>query len=284
MSGYRLPVVISAIVVGVSIAFIMAVLYLGSINVLWSNIQNSFGHSMFHHLEKIVMGAVYAQAYSLLIVLSLLAGALTVYLSRAHIGDNKSALLAGAFTGVVIASIFSLAAISFAFTMTPGGMASDSVQLYLQYLVTNLLQVLFISLVVPGLFTLPGAAIGGLAGRRSMIGAEDRPTNYLRPAFWILLSTIAGLLIAALMSTLIAQAYNLPPGYPFLFSLPLIVTLPMLAAVVARPLKIRSVPALFLILGLSILAIILIPMISVILACQTGIIYAPPYEWEQFVH
>lgn len=275
-----LPVIVRAILIGVPIAISMAVLYLLVLMMLWWNIQGSFGHSMFHHLEPFVMGAEYTQGYSLLIVLSLLAGALTTYVSRSFIKNSKSALIAGAITGLVIVSTFCLAAVNLVLMIGPGGSAAASIMLYIQYLAMNLLTVLFVSLVVPGVFTLPFSAIGGFIGRLNLVSVERQTDQSPRPYYLILLSIVAGILTTGLMSALISQAYNIPVALPCLFSLPLLISLPLLAAASKSPVRIMSVPVFFWILALAILIIVLVPMAAIIVACQTGIIYVPPYDWE----
>lgn len=286
MASKYVPAVKNSLLIGVLIAIIMAGLYLLVLGSAWGSLQSSFGHSMFHRLEQVVSGAGYAQLYSLVIVLSLLAGALATYLSGARIRTKGSAALAGVFTGLVIAAVFSLAAVVFMSLSVlstdvglRGDSATESLSRSLSYIVTNVPMILSVSFILPALFTVPAAAIGGLLGGRNLPGATEASNNLGLYAS-VLLAIAAGLVLAGIMAALISGAYGTPPALPFLFSLPFIIAQPLVAASARYPTKIFSVPLLFWILALSVLAIVLVPLASVWIACKVGIIYAPPYEWE----
>jgi len=274
MVGKNSPLIRNAVIIGALTAVSSAVLFIHVLNNLWWSLQESFSHAMFHRLEDIVVGAQYIQGLSLLIVLPMVAGALTVYFSRSAIESNKDAARAGAFTGLVIACTFSLAAMIL-FIFVSVGTPDNS-----GYLLANTPFILTVSLVFPAIVIIPSAAAGAWALKRNLSNVEGAVTHGVSLGKALLIATVAAAVLVGLFTALISRNYGLAPVIPALCAIPLLFTLSLLAAATDTHYKKGTMPVAIVILALSVIAIVVLPLAGVFLACQTGIISAEPYDWE----
>ncbi|HUL62171.1 MAG TPA: hypothetical protein VLT35_03835 [Methanocella sp.] len=269
-----LATVCNAVIIGVLMAISLAVLYLLVLNNLWWELQWSYGHAMFHQLDYYVMGAQYMQGLSLLIVLSMTAGALTMYFSRSAADGDRAAASAGALSGLIIACVFSICAMIIFLFVSAG--VPDS----LGYIASNAPMILFMSLIVPGIASVPSAAAGAVILRRNMSDAGGTRPRHISQGTALLLAIVATIALAGLTTAVISLYYGIPPAFPAVYSIPLLLVLPLLAAGMNAPYKKGSMPIVIVILALSVIAIVFLPLAGTALACNTGLIATGPYEWE----
>jgi hypothetical protein len=273
MAGKFLTVANNAVIIGVITAISIAILCIVVLNSLWWILQESYGHAMFHKLEPYVMGAEYMQFLSLLIVMSMSAGALTAYFSKAAPETDKAAAIAGAFSGLAIACTFSICAMVI-FLLVSAGMP-DAVW----YLASNAPLILFISLIVPAVISIPSASVGAIVLRHSMSAAGDRGRRRMSKGS-LLAVAVTSIVIVGLIAAAIALYYGIPAIYPLIYSIPLLLTVPIVAAAMRPSHKNWKVPTVIIALALSVTAIVILPLAGTALACQAGLICAEPYEWE----
>ncbi len=211
MAGKNRSIAGNAVVIGVLTAVSSAILFILVLQNLWWNLQESFGHAMFHRLEDIVRGAEYMQGLSLLIVLPLVAGALTAWFSRAAIESEKTAARAGGLTGLVIACTFSISAMIL-FVCVAAGMPDFN----LWYLVTNLPFILAVSFVFPAIVIVPSTAAGAWVLKRNLSNVEGTAPPFMSRGKAVLAAVVASVVLVSLMVALISRNYDLGPITPAL--------------------------------------------------------------------
>jgi hypothetical protein len=205
----------------------------------------------------------------MIIILPLLAGALTAYISRSAIKNGRAALLAGVFTGLVALCVCSLCAMTIA-------LIQDLTFTSLGYSIGNSIarapDILLLTLALPALVVLPLCAAGAFLCRRYLARTENAGSQKGSYRAIKVIAVIGSMILVALIVARICLNYDLPPIVPVMFALPLLATLLALIVDVKKPSGPGAMPAMILILALSIIAVALVPMAEVLLANLIGII------------
>jgi hypothetical protein len=205
----------------------------------------------------------------MIIILPLLAGALTAYISRSAIKNGRDALLAGVFTGLVALCVCSLCAMTIS-------LIQDLTYTSLGYSIGNSIarapDILLFVLALPAVVIMPLCAAGAFLCRRCLAGAESAGSQKGSNKAMKVIAVTGSMILVALIVARICLNYDLLPIVPAMFALPLLATLLTLAVDVKTSSKPGAVPVIIQVLALSVVAVAFVPMAEVLLANVIGLI------------
>lgn len=268
-AGKSLSLVVNSAIAGFAIAVFAAVLSFLVIVNWWGILQSVSGQYGLGSIDTYMSAAEGVQVASMIIVLPLLAGALTVHISRSMIKNGRDALMAGAFTGLVALCVCSLCAMTISLIQD---LTYSSLGYSLGNSIARAPDILLFVLVLPAVVILPLCAAGAFLCRRHMAIEEKSGPHRksLKPIQVIVV--IGSVILVTLIVARVCLNYDLPPIVPVMFALPLLATLLALAVDVKRPSKKGTAPLMIIVLALSFVAIALVPMAEVLLANVIGLI------------
>ncbi|MGA9140904.1 MAG: NHL repeat-containing protein [Methanocella sp.] len=257
----------NAVVFGIVAIVTIAVLFI-LVFLLWSLFHGAFGYGYIDPLDRYLSAAEGAQLYSLFIVIMLAAGSLTAHVSRKKITDDKSSIIAGAFTGLCAAGAICSGAMAISFGQQ---LMSSGIEASIAYMVSRAPGMVSFLLVLPAAFAMPIAASGAFITRRYAEIEAGRSSPRPHHDLTTVVALAITIVLVALITADFALTYEVVPIVTVFFLLPLLVTLPALAIGIKWPGKTSAVPPVFVILALSAVAIVLVPMAEVLIATAIGI-------------
>jgi hypothetical protein len=268
-AGKSLSLVVNSAIAGFAVAVFASVISFLAIVNWWGIVQSISGQYGLGSIDTYMSAAEGVQVTSMIIILPLLAGALTAYISRSAIKNSRDALLAGVFTGLIALCVCSLCAMTIS-------IIQDLTYTSLGYSIGNSIarapDILLLTLALPALVVLPLCAAGAFFCRRYMAIAERAgPRRKSHRAIPVIV-VIGSIILVALLAARISLNYDLPPIVPVMFALPLFATLLALVVDVRTAPKKGTMPVMIVILALSVVAIALVPMAEVLLANVIGLI------------
>jgi sugar lactone lactonase YvrE len=268
-AGKSLSLVVNSAIAGFAVAVFVAVLSALVIVNWWGIVQSISGQYGLGSIDTYMSAAEGVQVASMIIIIPLLAGALTAYISRSAIKSGRDALLAGVFTGLVALCVCSLCAMTIS-------IIQDLTYTSLGYSIGNSIarapDILLLTLALPALVVLPLCAAGAFLCRRYMARAENTESQKKPNRAIKVIAVIGSMILVTLIVARICMNYDLPPIVPVMFALPLLATLLALIVDVKKPSGPGAVPVMILILALSVVAVALVPIAEVLLANMINII------------
>jgi sugar lactone lactonase YvrE len=268
-AGKSLSLVVNSAIAGFAVAVFAAILSFLVIVNWWGIVQSISGRYGLGSIDTYMSAAEGVQLASLIVILPLLAGALTAYISRPAIKNGRDALLAGVFTGLVALCVCSLCAMTIS-------IIQDLTYTSLGYSIGNSIarapDILLLTLALPAIVVLPLCAFGAFLCSRYLTGTERTSISKRSQKKIRVIAVTGSMILVTLIVARICLDYNLLPIVPVMFALPLSATLLALIVDIKTPSRPGAMPVMIAVLALSVVTIAVVPMAEVLLANFLGII------------